>query len=447
MLGETDHRTLLADIVADAKALGADAADAACFESRSLSVSRRLGAPETIERSEAIEVGLRVFVGRRQAIVSSTDLSAAALSALIERAVAMARVVPEDPYCGLAEPGDLASEDVDVDGYDAETPSVDDLMSRAAVAEDAALGEPGITNSEGAEASWSVGRTTVVASNGFARSRRRSHQSLAVSVLAGEGTAMERDYEYTSAVYGADLDVAEAVGKAAARRALRRLHPRKAGSAQVPVVFEARAARSLVGHLAAAVNGAAVARGTTFLKDKLGTRIFPADVTIVDDPLRRRGLRSRSFDGEGLPTRRLAVVDQGVLTTWILDLRSARQVGLASTGHAARGPSALPAPAPSNLYLEPGTLTPAALIADIREGLFVTELIGFGVNGVTGDYSRGAQGFWIENGECAYPVSEVTVAGHLLEMFARLTAADDLMFRYGTDAPTVRIDGMTVAGR
>jgi PmbA protein len=285
-----------------------------------------------------------------------------------------------------------------------------------------------------------------VASNGFARTRARSQHSLSVSVLAGEGRAMERDYDYTAAVYAEDLRDPVEVGRTAAERAVRRLHPRKAESVQVPVIYEARAARSLVGHLASAVNGAAVARGTTFLKDKLGQAVFPEAITVVDDPLRRRGLRSRAFDGEGIATRRMAIIDQGVLASWILDLRSARQLGMNTTGHASRGTSAPPSPGTTNLYIEAGELSPEALIAGVERGLYITELIGFGINGVTGDYSRGASGFWIENGELTFPVSEVTVAGNLLDMFAHVTAANDLEFRHGTDSPTVRIDGMTVAG-
>jgi PmbA protein len=257
---------------------------------------------------------------------------------------------------------------------------------------------------------------------------------------------MERDYDYTAAAYGEDLRDPAEIGRTAAERAVRRLHPRKAESAQVPVIYDPRAARSLVAHLGAAVNGSSVARGTTFLKDRLGQAIFPEAITVRDDPLRRRGLRSRPFDGEGVATRPMAIVERGVLTTWVLDLRSARQLGLRTTGHAVRGTSAPPSPGTTNLYIEAGEATPEALIAEVKRGLYVTELIGFGINSVTGDYSRGASGFWIEDGELSYPVSEVTVAGNLLDMFAHLTAASDLQFRYGTDSPTLRVDGMTVAG-
>lgn len=438
----------LEDLIGKARAAGADAADAVLISSASLSVARRLGNPERLERSESSDVGLRVFIGRRQAIVSSSDLSAQGLAALPERAVAMARSVPEDPFCGLADPDLLLSGEVpDLDMCDEAEPGTDALFELTARAEEAAMAVPGVTNSEGAEAGWSLASVALAASNGIARQYRRSGFSLSASVLAGEGTAMQRDYDYSSAVHLADLRAAEDIGQSAGERAVRRLGPRRVASTQVPVIFDPRVSSSLLGHLAGAINGAAVARGTSFLKDKLGKRIFADGIVIVDDPLRRRGLRSKPFDAEGVATARRQVIDDGQLTTWILDLRSARQLGLTTTGHASRGPSSPPSPSPSNFYLEAGAVSPAELMADIRSGLYITELIGMGVNGVTGDYSRGASGFWIENGELTHPVGEITVASNLNAMFAQMSAADDLVFRYGTDAPTVRIEGMTLAGQ
>jgi PmbA protein len=441
-----DPRDLLEDLVRRARKAGADAADAVLFDSASLSFSQRLGNPEKLEREESRDLGLRVFIGKRQAIVSTTDASAAMLAELATRAIAMARSVPEDPHCGLADAADLAKDFPTLDMLDATEPATDLLKQRAQIAEDAARAVPGITNSEGADASWSRSKITMVASNGFVGGYESSRHGLSVSVLAGEGTGMERDYDYATAVHGADLEDAAALGRSAGERAVKRLNPRKASTAKVPVIYDPRVAGGLLGHLAGAVNGAAIARGTSFLKDKLNQRIFGADVSIVDDPHRPRGLRSKPFDGEGLANRRRAVIDKGVLTTWVLDLRSARQLGLKSTGHAARGTSSPPSPALTNLYMEPGRQTPQQMIADMLSGFYVTELIGMGVNGVTGDYSRGAGGFWIDHGELAYPVSEVTIAGNLMDMFLNLTPADDLKFRYGTDAPTLRVDGMTVAG-
>ena len=258
---------------------------------------------------------------------------------------------------------------------------------------------------------------------------------------------MEGDYDYSAAVFAADLEGPEILGASAGAKAVMRLNPRKAETASVPVVFDPRVSKSLVGHFSAAINGATVARGASFLKDKMGKKVFPQGINIVDDPHRKRGLKSRPFDGEGVTTKHLKLIEDGCLTSWIMDLRSARQLGLLTTGHASRGTSSPPSPSSSNLYLEPGEMSQKKLIKDIKQGLYVNELIGFGVNGVTGDYSRGASGFWIENGDISYPVSEVTIAGNLNEIFASISVANDLQFRYGTNAPTVRVEGMTVAGR
>ena len=442
-----DFLPLLNDLIDKALAAGADAADCVFIESISLSLSQRLGERENLGRSENADLGLRVLIGPRQAMVSSSDTSRKAMDELVERCVAMARSVPEDPFCGLAEQGRLATEFPDLDVCDVTEPDTGVLSARAAEAEDAARAVPGVTNSEGAEASWGRTNVAIAGSNGFQQTRSGSRHSISVSVLAGEGTFMERDYDYASTVHGEDLPSPVDIGRSAGEMAVRRLNPKKASSAQVPVVYDPRVSNSLIGHLASAANGNSVARGTTFLKEKMGEKLFPDGVTIIDDPLRVRGLRSKNFDGEGVGTKRMGLVEGGVLKTWILDLRSARQLGLETTGHASRGTSSPPSPSTTNLYLEAGSVTPGELIADIKDGLYITEMMGFGINGITGDYSRGASGFWIENGEISYPVSELTIAGNLLDMFAHLTAADDLEFRYGTNAPTIRVEGMTVAGR
>lgn len=428
------------------RALGASAADAVFVEHASLSVPYRLGRSEGLERAESMDLGLRVFLGHRQAIVSTTDFSQASLASLAERGVAMANAVPEDPYCGLAAPEELAGTPPDLDLYDPVEPTPEDLMAQACQAEDAALGVAGITNSEGAEAGWQCNRVTLLGTNGFSGAYGVTRHGLGVSVLAGSGTEMERDYESASAHHGADMADPQDVGRRAGERAVRRLHPRKVPSGAVPIVYDARVSNGLLRHFSAAINGSAIARGTSFLKDCLDEPVFSKNVQIVDDPHRPRGLASRPFDGEGVGNQRRTLVENGVLKTWLLDLRSARQLGLRSTGHAGRGISSPPSPGPTNLYLEPGTLSPDALLADIEAGFYVTELIGMGVNGITGDYSRGAAGFWIEKGARTYPVSEVTIAGNLREMFRNLTPASDLEFRYGTNAPTVRVDGMMVAG-
>jgi PmbA protein len=443
---QTDALSLLGDLIARATKAGADAADAVLFESASLSHAQRLGKVEKLERSEGYDLGLRVLIGKQQAIVSSNDRSPAALSELLERAIAMAKTVPEDPYCGLAAPEELARDWPALDLDDPTEPAPETLIARAAAAEDAARAVPGVTNSEGAEAGWSRSRVALAASNGFAGSYSGTHSSISASVLAGTGTGMERDYDYTTAVWAEDLLDPQAIGKSAGERAVKRLNPRKMPTQKVPVVFDPRVAGGIMRHMIGAISGPSIARGTSFLKDKLGQRIFPAGLSIIDDPHRKRGLRAKPFDGEGVRNQRRAIVEDGVLQTWLLDQRSARQLGLKSTGHASRGTSGPPGPAPTNLYIEPGKLAPDALIADIKEGFYITELMGMGVNGVTGDYSRGAAGFWIENGQLTFPVSEVTIASNLKEMFLNLTAASDLVFKTGSDAPTLRIEGMTVAG-
>ena len=436
---------LLADLIASARAAGADTADAVLISGTSLSVQRRLGKTEHVERSEGRDLGLRVFLGQRAAIVSSSTVAPSSFKELAERAVAMARVVPEDPYGGLADTA-APPEPVALDLEDPSEPATEALVDRAAAAEDAALAVAGITNSEGAEAGFGRTEVYLVTSAGFAGSQVRTSHSVSASALAGAGTGMQRDYDYHAAVHLSDLDDPVAIGRSAAERAVAKLNPARPATAKLPVIYDPRVAGGLLGHLAGAISGASVARGTSFLKDRLGQRIFAPGIAIRDDPRRVRGLRSRPFDGEGTPTAARALIDDGMLTTWLLDSRSARQLGLRPTGHASRGTGGPPSPSPTNLYLAAGTRTPAELMADVRLGLYVTELIGMGVNGVTGDYSRGAAGFMIRDGAIAEPVAEITIAGNLLDMFAHLTPANDLRFRRGTDSPTVRVDGMTIAG-
>ena len=448
MSANFDALSHLSDLIAKAKAAGADAADGVHVTGTSFSVAQRKGDLEKLERSEGADIGLRVFVGKRTAIVSSSDMSAGASDALVARAMAMAKAAPQDPYAGLADPDQLAR-NVDAQALEQDSPGEPDqalLTQWAQEAEEVALAEPGITNSEGAEAGWQRARISLVTSNGFAQQYTRSGYALSACVLAGEGTGMERDYEYSTAIYQEDLMTPQQVGKSAATRAVRRLNPRKIDSGNVAVIYDPRVSRSIVGHLTGALNGSGIARGTSFLKDKMGEKIFADGIRIIDDPRRVRGPGSRPFDGEGIATRPMDLVADGVLQTWILDLRTARQLGLQTTGHAARGTSGQPSPSSSNVHLAPGTLSRDALLKQVGNGLYVTEMIGMGVNGVTGDYSRGATGFWIENGELAYPVSEITIAGNLKDMFLNLTPASDLEFKDATNAPTLLIEGMVAAG-
>jgi PmbA protein len=433
-------------LVEAARHAGADAADVVAVRGISQSVEVREGSVEESERSEGDNVGLRVFVGRRQAVVSTNDLSGEGVNNLAERAVAMARVAPDDRFAGLAEPELLARDIPDLDLLDPELPNVEQLEQMARTAESAGLRVKGVSKSGGASASAGIGGMVLVTSSGFRAAYLGSSHNIAMQAIAGDGTAMERDYDYSSALHSADLESAEAIGRSAGERAVKRLNPRKVSTRRVPVVFDPRVAGSLIGHVAAAANGAAIARKTSFLQDKLGEQLFVSGINIIDDPLRVRGLRSHPFDAEGVAGTRRAIVADGTLTTWFLDCATARELGLRTTGHAKRGVSSTPSPGATNLHLEPGAATRDALIADIAEGFYVTDLIGMGANVVTGDYSRGAAGFWIENGELTYPVSEVTIAGHLLEIFRTLTPASDLVFRYGVNAPTVRVEGLVVAG-
>ncbi|MDA1058247.1 MAG: TldD/PmbA family protein [Proteobacteria bacterium] len=443
---EAHTLAFLSDLVARAIKAGAHAADAIAAESVSLAVSQRLGKHEDLERSEAVDLSLRVLLGKRQAMVSSTDRSDAAVEELVTRAVAMARIAPEDPHIGLADPALIAKTWPELDLVDTHEADPDELYARTAKAEDAARAVAGVTNSEGADASWGRSTVALVTSGGFAAAYSGTSHSVSASVIAGEGTGMERDYDYSAVRFAKDLDDPTLVGRRAGERAVRRLNPRKVNSAAVPVILDPRVSNGLLRHVASAINGAAVARGTSFLRDKLNEKIFADGIVIVDDPHRKTGMASRPFDGEGVANRRMNIVEDGVLTTWLLDTATGHQLGMATTGHASRGASSPPSPSTTNLYMEPGTMSPSELMADIAEGFYVTELIGFGVNGVTGDYSRGAAGYWIENGALTFPVSELTIAGNLKTMFLNVTPANDLEFRYGTNAPTIRIEGLTVAG-
>jgi PmbA protein len=438
--------TAMAERLVDAaRKAGADAADAVAVRGVSTSIEVRDNAVEETERAESDNLGLRVFVGRKQAVVSTND-SVPDIAALAARAVAMAQVAPEDKFAGLAEPALLAREIPELDLLDPELPSIERLEHLARTAEAAALAVRGVSKSGGASASAGIGGMVLVTSTGFSRAYLGSSHSISVQAIAGEGTGMERDYDYSTALHASDLELPEAIGASAGKRAVERLNPRKAPTKKVPIVFDPRVAGSLVGHVASAINGAAVARGASFLRDKLGERLFPKGIAIVDDPLRRRGLRSHPFDAEGVAVARRSLVEDGVIKTWIMDCATARELGFTTTGHAHRGVSSSPSPGPTNLHLAPGHVGPEALISDIEEGFYVTDLIGMGTNIVTGDYSRGAAGFWIEHGALTHPVSGVTIAGHLKDMFGSLVAANDLVFRYGTNAPTLRVEGLTVAG-
>ena len=427
-------------------AAGATAADALYAGSRSSSVQVRLGELEDVNRSEGEEIGLRLFVGQRSATVASSDLSEEALGVLVERCLAMAREAPEDPYAGLA-PAELLlrGEPPHLDADDKRDPDPAELRARALEAEAAARAVAGVTNSNGAGASASASTVALATSGGFAGATRASGHGCSASVIAGEGGAMQRDQAWHSARHLEDLENAAEIGRRAGTRAVAKLNPSRPKAGKYPVIFDPRVSAGLLGHFCGAISGAAVTRKTSFLHEKLGTAVFAPGVTIVDDPLRLRGLRSRAFDAEGVRVSRQELVSGGILNQWIADSAAARQLGMAPTGHASRGVGGAPGAAPSNLYMEPGSRTREALLASVPEAVLVIELIGQGVNGVTGDYSRGAAGFMVRGGEIAEPVAEITIASNLIDMFATLEPASDLELRRGIDAPTLLIPEMTVA--
>jgi PmbA protein len=440
--------TMLSEVVAKARAAGADAAEAVFAERRSLSVTVRLGKLEEVEREESRDLGVRVFVGRRQATASSSDISADGRGKLIERVVAMARLAPEDPYASLAPEDKLGRGPFpDLQLYDDTEPDAETLEAGALAAEGAALAVPGVANSDSSSAAWSTGAWRLVTSAGFSGLHRASSFSIAASAIAGEGASMERGDEGRQTRWRSDLPSAEAIGADAGKRAVARLGPRKIASTTAAVIFENRIAVSVLGPLIGAISGPSVARGVSFLRDKLGERVFAAGVTVTDDPHRRRGLGSSPFDDEGVANRARNLIDKGVLTTWLLNTASARQLELETTGHASRGLAGPPGVAPSNLALEPGELDRAGLMREAGEGLLVTSLFGPSLNPNTGDWSVGCSGFWFEGGEIAYPVSEITVAGNLVDLYGRITPGSDLEFRRAANAPSLLIDGMAIAGK
>ncbi|MCX7304607.1 MAG: TldD/PmbA family protein [Hyphomicrobiales bacterium] len=433
----------VAALVAAAKKAGADAADAVAVRGRSTSVSVRLGKVESTNASEGDDVSLRVFVGRRVASVSATASSDPAT--LAERAVAMAKVSPEDPFQGLADPDLLAKAIRDLDLYDPTEVSADRLREAALAAEEAALAVPGVTNSGGSGASAGLGGMVLATSDGFVGQYVGSRFGRSASVIAGEGTGMERDYEYSSRLHFSDLESPEEIGRKAGERAVRRLNARKAMTGTVDVVFDPRVARGIAGHLAGAINGASVARKTSFLRDRMGQQVAASGITVIDEPMLVRGQASRPFDGEGVAGERLTMVDKGILNHWFLSTSAARELGLATNGRGARGGSSV-SPSSTNLSIEPGDRTPEDMIKSLKSGFYVTEVFGQGVDMITGEYSRGASGLWIENGELTHPVAEVTIASNLRDMFLRMVAADDIDRNFGTASPTLLIEGMTLAG-
>jgi PmbA protein len=444
-----DLETLAAGLLEAAKAAGADAADVVAVAGESLSIEVRGGALEQAERAEGIELGLRVLIGRRQACVGSSDIRRQTFAAMAERAVAMAREAPEDPWCGLAAPEELATdtEAASLDLVDAApAPSPAELQAVALEAEAAALAVAGVTRMDGTGASWSGTRVQLAASNGFAASRAVTVHGLQAVAICGEGTAMERDYAWESRTHRADMPDPAEIGRLAGERAAAMAGARKPPTGAFPVIYDERVAAGLVGHLVQAINGSAIARGASWLKDALHEPVLPKGLDLVEEPHRPRIAGSRRFDAEGLPTVPRAWVADGVLQGWVLDLATARQLGMRSTANASRGVSSPPSPSAGNLALTQGTADKAALMAEMGTGLLVTSLLGASINPTTGDYSRGASGFWVENGEIVRPVNECTIAGNLRQMLASLRPANDARPHLGRVVPSLLVEGLVIAG-
>jgi len=439
---------LTARLLDAAKKAGAEAADALAVSGASLTIDVRQGKLEQAERAEGTEIGLRVLMGGRQACVSASDISDRTIAALAERAVAMAREAPEDPTAGLADPSQIAR-DWNLASLDladaAPEPDAAALEADCRALEAAALARPGITQVE-ASAGYSARAMHLAASNGFSGGYARTSRSLSAVAFTGTGTQMERDWSGESRTYQSDLPPAEGIGALAADRALSRAGAVKPVTGTYPVLFDERVASSLIGHLLSAINGTSIARGSSWLRDALGQQVLPTGLSVIEDPHRPRISSSRPFDGEGLPTQRRAIVEDGILTGWVLDLATARKLGMQSTANAARGTSHPPSPTTSNIDLTQSTRTREDLIRDMGTGLLVTSMIGSTINPTTGDYSRGAAGFWVQNGQISHPVNECTIAGNLRDMLLRLIPANDARAHLSTRVPSCLIDGLTLAG-
>ena len=445
-----DDKDVMNILIDTALSSGASAADCVLSRSRGVSLTRRLGKDETIERYEDFDTGLRVFVGNKIASVSTNENSETAIKDVARRAVDMAKIAPQDDFSLIASQEILEefpiNEALSVDSYDKVEPNIDIIRDRAKEVEDTALSVKGITNSDGADASWGEGETLLMTSNGFFGCSKKSNHSVSVVVIAEKNGKMERDYDYSSKVFGEDLKTSKQIGLEAANKTLARMGATKPVTGKYPVIFDPRVSRSIASHFASAINGSAIARKTSFLKDMLNKQVANTSINIVDDPFLERGLGSRLFDAEGLGSRKYTLIKDGVLQQWLLDLSSAKQLNLKPFGNAKRGISGPPSPGTSNFMILPGKITPENLIKGISNGFYVTDMIGSSVSMITGDYSRGASGFWIKNGELSQPITEATIAGNLKEMFMTLQPANDLDYSHSINSPTLLIEGMTIAG-
>jgi len=433
-------------LIKKSKKSGADSVDVVYIENTNIDVGCRLKKIEKLERSESNDIGLRFIKNKKQVIVSSNDLTKKNLEELIYKASKMVGAIPRDPYCSIAKKKDLIKKIPNLEIFDSKEPTIKSLKDKVIEAENAGLNVKGVTNSEGAEIGWNKSKIYLFNSNGLNVSYQSSSYDIYAVLIAGRGTLMEREYEFASSVFEKDLTKTSLVGKKAGELAVKKINPKKIKTSKIPVIFSPRVANSFLKHLSSAINGNSITRGTSFLKKKLNKKIFSSNINIIDNPLKKRGLQSKPFDGEGLETKKTQIIKNGELKTWFLDLATAHQLRLKSTAHASRNISSPPTPSPTNLYFEPSNISPKSLIGNIKKGVYLTELMGSSVNLTNGDYSRGGSGFWIDKGEITYPINGITIADNLNEMFKKIILANDLEFKHGLNSPTMLIEDMIVAG-
>ena len=433
-------------LIKKSKKSGADSVDVVYIENTNIDVGCRLKKIEKLERSESNDIGLRFIKNKKQVIVSSNDLTKKNLEELIYKASKMVGAIPRDPYCSIAKKKDLIKKIPNLEIFDSKEPTIKSLKDKVIEAENAGLNVKGVTNSEGAEIGWNKSKIYLFNSNGLNVSYQSSSYDIYAVLIAGRGTLMEREYEFASSVFEKDLTKSSLLGKKAGELAVKKINPKKIKTSKIPVIFSPRVANSFLKHLSSAINGNSITRGTSFLKKKLNKKIFSSNINIIDNPLKKRGLQSKPFDGEGLETKKTQIIKNGELKTWFLDLATAHQLRLKSTAHASRNISSPPTPSPTNLYFEPGNISPKSLIGNIKKGVYLTELMGSSVNLINGDYSRGGSGFWIDKGEITYPINGITIADNLNEMFKKIILANDLEFKHGLNSPTMLIEDMIVAG-
>jgi len=433
-------------LIKKSKKSGADSVDVVYIENTNIDVGCRLKKIEKLERSESNDIGLRFIKNKKQVIVSSNDLTKKNLEELIYKASKMVGAIPRDPYCSIAKKKDLIKKIPNLEIFDSKEPTIKSLKDKVIEAENAGLNVKGVTNSEGAEIGWNKSKIYLFNSNGLNVSYQSSSYDIYAVLIAGRGTLMEREYEFASSVFEKDLTKTSLVGKKAGELAVKKINPKKIKTSKIPVIFSPRVANSFLKHLSSAINGNSITRGTSFLKKKLNKKIFSSNINIIDNPLKKRGLQSKPFDGEGLETKKTQIIKNGELKTWFLDLATAHQLRLKSTAHASRNISSPPTPSPTNLYFEPSNISPKSLIGNIKKGVYLTELMGSSVNLINGDYSRGGSGFWIDKGEITYPINGITIADNLNEMFKKIILANDLEFKHGLNSPTMLIEDMIVAG-